>query len=945
MFSSHRLRPVQFLTLVVMSFASVALLTTAPAISQALQPESSIQLTQQPQPAPQGSPTPSTAFSTTKGVQKRVLDNGLTVLTKQVDTAPVVSVQVWYRIGSRNEAPGVNGIAHQLEHLMFKGTKDRPIQFGRFFSALGSSSNAFTSYDMTAYFGTVEADKLESLLVLEADRMKNSIIDEAALTSEKRVVISELQGYENNPSYRLGRAVMRSAFPSSPYGLPVGGTKSDVEKFAVDQVRYYYDTYYRPDNAALVVVGNFQQDELNKLIDQSFGQIPKPTIPLPSSPTPKAASVAKPAASTPITLREPGTAALLNAVYPLPDVTHPDVPALQVMDSILASGRSSRLYQSLVEAGLASEAEGYAANLMGGGWYELSVTAAPGQKLPDIDRVLQRVIADLRNNGVTAEELARAKSQFRASTILRNRDINSQAMQLGDDFISTGDYQFTDRFLAAIAKVTPADIQRVARTYLNPANRTIGFFEPTTATGKAETGAGSFSQTAEKFSPGTPVDPAEVAKYLPPARTNRPVAANLAQPETLTLKNGMQVLLLPDRSTPTVSLSGFVTAGSAYDQAATAGLARLTAENLMNGTRTQSALAIAKTLENRGASLGFGVTREGVMIAGDALSADLPTLVGVLSDVLQNSVFPEKELELSRQQALTDLKLALDDPGRVAQRTFQQTIYPATHPFHTLSTLESLQQIRREDVVRFYRQQYRPEDTILALTGDFDPATVRSLLARQFGQWQSTTNEPTITYPAVPLPERITRLAPVLPGKTQSITFMGYNGINRRDPRFYAAEVVNQILGGDTLASRLGTEIRDRQGLTYGIYSLFQAGTNSGPFMIYMQTAPEDADRAITSTISLLQQARQQGFTSAEVEAAKRSLVSSYSVDLAAPEDRVRTILMNKVHGLSLDEIRQYPAKIQALTVEQVNQALQELLHPDNLVIVTAGPTPAASQK
>ncbi len=942
MVSFHRSRSVKFLTGLLLSLVAVTLIPTAPAISQALRVDLPLQLAQKSPPAAVKPDT--TPLSTTKGVQKRVLDNGLTVLMKPVDTAPVVSVQVWYRIGSRNEAAGVNGIAHQLEHLMFKGTKERPIQFGRFFSALGSASNAFTSYDMTAYFGTVEADKLESLLVLEADRMQNSIIDEAALTSEKRVVISELQGYENSPSYRLGRSVMRSVFPTSPYGLPVGGTKSDVEKFAVDQVRYYYDTYYRPDNAVLVVVGNFQPAELNRLIDQTFAQIPKATTPLPASPTPKPVTTAA-TANPPITLREPGTAALLNAVYPLPDVKHPDVPALQVMDAILASGRSSRLYQSLVEAGLASEASGYAANLMGGGWYELSITAAPGRKLPDLDRVLQQVIAELQTKGVTAEELSRAKAQFRASTILRNRDINSQAMQLGDDFTTTGDYQFTDRLLAAIDRITPADIQRVAQTYLKPANRTVGFFEPTTVAGSNGAGASSFAQTAEKFSPGTPVDPAEVAKYLPPLSGDRRATLPQAQPETLILKNGMRVLLMPDRSTPTVSLSGFVTAGSAYDQAATAGLARLTAENLMNGTKTRSALEIAKTLENRGASLGFGVTREGVTISGDALAADLPTLVKVLGDVLQNSTFPEKELELSRQQALTELKLALDDPGRVAQRTFQQTIYPANHPFHSLATLDSLGKIRREAVMRFYQQQYRPEDTILALTGDFNPATVRNLLASEFGSWQSTNPEPQITYPAVPLPERTTRLTPTLPGKTQSITFMGYNGINRRDPRFYAAEVLNQILGGDTLSSRLGTEIRDRQGLTYGIYSVFQAGTNSGPFMIYMQTAPEDADRAIASTISLLQQARQQGFTAAEVEAAKRSLISSYTVDLAAPEDRVHTILMNQVHGLSLDEIRQYPAKIQALTPDQVNRTLQELLHPDNLVIVTAGPPPATSQK
>jgi zinc protease len=893
------------------------------------------------------STSPSTP-SLTQGVRKTVLSNGLTVLTKEVNTLPVVTVQVWYRVGSRNEAPGVNGIAHQLEHLMFKGTKERPIQFGRLFSALGSDSNAFTSYDMTAYFGTVEQDKLNALLVLEADRMRNSLIGENELASEKRVVISELQGYENSPSYRLSRAVMRKALPNSPYGLTVGGTKADVEKFTVDQVRCYYDTYYRPDNATLIVVGNFKTDELLQQIEATFGQIPRPTTPLPKDAPAadlgtKLASGTSSANREPIVLREPGSAFLLHAVYPLPSVSHPDVPALKLMDYILTGGRSSRLYQSLVESGLASGAEGGSANMIAGGWYEFSVTAAPGKDLKEVDRALQQVVTDLREKGVTAEELKRAKAQLRASIILRNRDITSQAYQLGDDQLSTGDYRYTDRLLAAIEKVTAAEVQRVASTYLAPSRRTVGFFEPTTVGGTPGTSTGRVSQTSENFSPGVPVDPAELARYLPATPTlARPV--NQPLPEKLTLKNGLQILLLRDRSTPTVTLRGHIQAGTAYDQAETAGLASLTANNLMNGTKTQDALAIAKVLENRGASLAFGANREGVAIAGEALTSDLPTLIQVLADVLQNANFPDKELELSRQQALTALKLELDNPGRLARRTFQQEVYPASHPFHTFPSETSLKQITREDLVRFYQTHYQPDRTILTLVGDFDPIGVRNLLVKELGSWQNKAIDAQLTYPTVPLPQSTTRLNPILPGKTQSVTLMGYNAIDRKDPRYYASLVMNQILGGDTLSSRLGTEIRDRQGLTYGIYSAFQAGIHPGPFLISMQTAPEDADRAITSTIKLLQQIREQGVTPAEVAAAKRSLTSAYPVELASPDALANALLMNKVYGLPLDEIRRFPAQIEAVTLEQVNQVIKDLLHPDNLVIVTAGPPTTTSQ-
>ncbi|MBW4577856.1 MAG: insulinase family protein [Aphanothece sp. CMT-3BRIN-NPC111] len=895
--------------------------------------------------------TDETSLSLTQNARKTVLENGLTVLTKEVHTAPVVSVQVWYKIGSRNEAPGVNGIAHQLEHMLFKGTKNRPVQFGRLFSALGSESNAFTSYDQTAYYGTVERNKLNALLALEADRMQNALINAEQLTSEKRVVISELQGYENNPNYRLSRAVKRAAFPNQAYGLTVGGTKADVEKFTLEQVLYYYRTYYSPDNATLVITGDFQTEPTLKAVKEIFGKVPKQQKaagsqePAVKNQNADLAQNSKPKAQkSPIVLREPGSAALLQAVYPVPNVNSPDVPALDVMDYILTEGRSSRLYQALVESGLASDVGGGAANLIAGGWYELSATAAPGADMAKIDGVLKSAIAELGNKAVTNEELNRAKKQLRATVLLQNRDITSQAMQLGNDQTTAGDYRFTDRYLAGVQEVSAADVQRVAQTYLKEANRTVGFFEPTQPADKGAAGAtNNTTQTAESFNLGTPVDPDEVAKYLPKVESN---AASTTQslPVELNLANNLKVLLLPDPSTPTVTLSGYIQSGTEFDPKAKAGLASMTAENLMNGTKTKDALALAKTLEDRGASLDFSANREGVSIGGNTLAADLPTLIQVVADVMKNATFPANELELSRQRALTALKVELDSPSRLARRQFQQQIYPENHPFHAFATEESLKSITRADVVQFYQEHYRPDTTVLTLVGNFEPQQVRSLLEAQFGSWKASGKPPTLKYPSVNLPSKVVKLNPVIPGKTQSVTYIGNKGLERKDPNYYAALVLNEIVGGNTLSSRLGTEIRDREGLTYGIYSYFQAGRYAGPFLIQMQTAPEDATKAIARTIALLQQIRDRGLTPAEVTAAKASITSSYAVSLANPDSVASEILMNEVYGLSKEEIRAFSRKIQTVTPEQVNQAAKELLHPNNLVVVTAGPAVSASR-
>ncbi len=667
----------------------------------------------------------------TENVRKTVLENGLTVLTKEVHTAPVVTVQVWYKVGSRapvvtvqvwykvgsrNEEPGVNGIAHQLEHMMFKGTLNRPIQFGRLFSALGSDSNAFTSYDQTAYYGTVERNKLKALLVLEADRMQNSQIEPEQLASEKRVVISELQGYENSPEYRLNRAVMKAVFPNHAYGLPVGGTKADVEKFEVEQVQKYYRNFYTPDNAVLVIVGDFQTANTLETIKEVFGKLPRGQgagVISPSSPslsTRYSARAKRPANanSTPIVLREPGAGRLLQAVYPLPDANQPDVPALDVMDYILTEGRNSRLYQALVESGLASEVTASVTSLRESGWYEVLVTAGSKQDLKKIDSVLSGAIANLAEKGVTSEEVERAKTQLTADVILSNRDITSQAMRLGTDETTAGDYRYTDRYLAAVRLVKPMDVVTVINKYLTKEARTVGFFEPTQ---KRITEVGDkpdSTQTTENFAPVAPVLPSEVGKYLPPdlatdallgivgvseasltgeASRREALASHRASasgrediaqvlPQEFKFTNGLRILLLPDNSTPTVTLSGHIQAGKEFDPDDRAGLAAFVAENLLSGTKSKDVLTIAKVLAERGASLDFEAYREGVRIEGDSLAEDLPILLEILADVVKNSTFPAKELELHRQQTLTDLQVELDEPSEVARRIFVQSIYP-----------------------------------------------------------------------------------------------------------------------------------------------------------------------------------------------------------------------------------------------------------------------------
>jgi zinc protease len=878
-------------------------------------------------------------------VRKTVLENGLTVITKEAHTAPVVTVQVWYKVGSRHEELGVNGIAHQLEHMMFKGTVKRPVQFGRLFSALGSDSNAFTSFDQTAYYGTAERKKLKALLELEADRMQNSRIESDELASEKRVVISELQGYENSPEYRLNRAVMRSVFPDHQYGLPVGGTKADVEKFTVEEVQKYYRNFYSPDNAVLVIVGDFQTEPTLATVKEIFGKLSRTGS---ASQEPKDRNPKLTIASNSgkkIILQEPGAAAMLQMVYPLPDIKHPDVPALDVMDYILSEGRNSRLYLALVDSGLATDTSGSVASLVESGWYEISVTASPKQDLQKIDATISKAIASLAQKGVTSDEVNRAKAQFEASIVLGNRDIINQAMQLANDELVTGDYNYINNYLKNIRKVTPQDVQRVANKYLKPEARTIGYFKPTHSPISSKSNIKAKpSQTHENFISGASVDPAELSKYLPQIEETSASNAVRTLPQSITLANGMRVLMLPDKSTPTITLSGYVKAGSEFDPDQKAGLAALVADNLLNGTKSKDALALAKALEERGATLDFDASREGVRIEGDSLADDLPVLLHILADAVKNPTFPKKELELSRRQALIGLEEDLDDPDEVARRTFVQSVYPKKHPSYRVPTENSLRSVSRTDAIAFKEKYYRPDTMVLALVGDFDPANALKLIKTELGDWQVSGKPHQAEYPTVSMPDSIIRVNSVLPGKAQAVTYMGGTAIKRNDPRYYAALVLNQILGGDTLSSRLGAEVRDRLGLTYGIFSNFLAGRNSGTFLIEMQTSPEDANKAIASTRKLLEDIHKQGVSEQEVEIAKRTAISNYIVSLANPDELTHQILMNEVYGYDTSELREFTDKINQVSLAQVNLAARELLHPDKIVVVTAGPAVVAGQ-
>ncbi len=924
-------------------FSAIALITAL--LLQGAQAQSATTMPATPAsttPASTNSASTTAAMTLTQDVKKTVLSNGLTVLTKEVHGAPVVSVQVFYKIGSRNEAAGVNGIAHQLEHMLFKGTKSRPVQFGRLLGALGADFNAFTYYDQTAYHETVEREKTGAVLQLEADRMVNAIINPESLKGEKNVVLSEIEGDENDPAYRLERAVQMAAFGGSPYGLTVGGTRKDIEGFDAAKVNAYYKKYYSPEYATLIVVGDFNTAELLKQVNAAFGKLGHPnTKPIdlsaPLVASGSEATLGKTPAKAPIVLKEAGATPLLNAVYPLPNIKSPDAAALRVLDNILLSGRTSRLYKALFESGLAADGGTMPYQFAGGGWYSFNFTPTPETSIKDLDAALLKTLAAMRNQPATAEEIQRAKTEINTRTLLDTRSISAQASNLGMDATSANDYQFTDKFLAAVQKVTPADVQHVAQKYLSDTSRTVGYFEPTkSADGGNNASAGAATQ--EAFNAGPPVDPAEVAKYLPPFKASGSTKVTL--PQQIKLKNGLTVLLLRDTSTPTVTLSANVRAGREFDSDAKAGLVDLVASNLLSGTKTRNEIALATQLENVGAQLQPAANRFAVSINGASRDQDLPTLLDVLADVLQNATFPDAQFKRDLARSIQGVNVAADNPSSVALQAFRKAIYPAGDPWQVFSTTQTLKPLSNQDALAFYKAHYRPDATVITLVGNFDVNATRSLLEQKFGNWSTSGAAPIVAYPLIGKPTGVVTVQKDMPSKTQAETYMGYQGISRSDSRYYAALVLNDIVGGSTLASRLGTELRDKAGLTYGVSSSFAALRQAGAFSIGMQTNPKDTQQAVARALSVLQDVRDHGVTPTEVSISKNGLLSSYTVGLSDPSALAATFTSLVADGLPLSELSSYQAKINALTPQIINTAAKTLLDPEHIVIVTAGPAP-----
>jgi len=887
----------------------------------------------------QAAPQPKSAAissTTLNGIRETRLANGLQVLTKEVHTAPVVYFSIWYKVGSMNEQLGQTGMSHLLEHMLFKGTKTRkPGEISATLQQNGAEFNATTSFGRTNYFETLASDRLELAMQIESDRMVNSLFDAAQHQKEMTVVRSEYEGGENNPGSALTKAVRLAAYQVHPYRWTTIGFRSDIENISRDEMYAYYRQYYVPNNATIVMVGDFDTQNALSLAQKYFGRMA--SQPLPQrfiTPEPEQQGERR------VTVRRAGTVRQVQIAHHIPAFEHSDRYVLDVLESVLSGGRTARFFGSLIQTGLASEAESYDYGLRDPDLIFLDATAQPGKTNAELETALLAEVEKLQQTPITDEELKRVINQAEAQYIYGQDSVQSQGRQLGENAMR-GDWRYGETYLANLRRVTPADVQRAAKQYLVERNRTVGTFEPLAADAAAtgSTPAATGSTPAATIAATSVVSTASLGTIARPA-----LDKSTAKATRVVLDNGLTVIVQENHANSTVAMSGaLLSAGSIFDPQNKSGLANFTASQLSRGTKTRSLLDIARTLESVGASASVRGGQEYVSLSGRSLTRDFDMVLDILSDQLRNPVFPADELEKARRQALAGIENARQSTGTLARIAFMNALYPADHPYHVATLDEQaavLKNLSRDDLAAFHAAHYGPERLVLTIVGDVDANQAVAAVRKHFGDWGKQGNLPQLAIPDTALPTAANKTVVVnVPDKAQADVLYGYAGhLKRTDPDFYRVVVLNTILGGGTgLASRLATNVRDRLGLVYGIYASTDATLGAGPFSVQFGSNPQNVDKAVTEMQRQIALAREQGFSREEVEKAIAYITGAYAVTLSTNSAVAGQLLVGEVYGLGLDYIQKRNGYYRSVTPEQVNEAARKFLNPGQGTTVIAG--------
>jgi len=867
-----------------------------------------------------------------EGITEYSFPNGLHVLLFPDGSKPKVTVNMTYLVGSRHEGYGETGMAHLLEHLMFRETKTRP-DIKKELVDHGAGWNGTTDFDRTNYFETLNAtdENLRSAIALEADRMVNTNIDQKNLNAEMTVVRNEFERGENSPDRILMQRAMEAAYAWHNYGKSTIGNRSDIERVPIAKLAAFYQKYYQPDNAVLTIAGKFDESQTLAWIAESFGRIPKPQRTLDKTYTEEPTQDGERL----VTLRRVGDTQSVIALYHMAAGAHPDAAASEVLAGVLGEAPSGRLYKALVDNKKAVSANMDAEELHDPGFLMARARLRKDQSLDDARDTLISTIEKLVDDPPTKEEVERVKTRILKQLDLQLTNTQSVALALSD-WASLGDWRLLFVTRDRIKTVTPEDVLRVARTYLKQSNRTVAEFIPTAAPDRAEI-------------PPTPDVTAMLKDFkggeaIAAGEAFNPTPANIESRVTRSrLPGGVKVVLLPKKTRGgTVSALVTVRFGDEKSLFGKAMAAQFAGGLLMRGARNKTREQIQEEMDRLKARMNVtgGATNATATI--ETVEANLPAVLRLAAEVLREPSYPEKEFEQLRQQRIAAVEGSRSDPGSLASVELQKRMNPYPRgDVRYVSTpeeqIEDLKKVTLEEVRRFHDQFYGASAGELVVVGQFDQAEVQKVAADLFGNWKSPGGYTRLvsayqkTEPA--------NLKIETPDKQNASFLAGMQiRITDEDPDYAAMELANYMLGGSP-GSRLFHRIRDQEGLSYGVRSGFQAPPkeDDGSFTASIIAAPQNAPKAEASFKDELVRTVKDGFTAEEVAAAKNALLQEELVGRSQDQALARMISARERFDRTLKFDEAFETAIAALTPEQVNAAVRRHLDPAALVIVKAG--------